>query len=276
MNSVGITIITSDGERNFSDPADLYSAIGSLYQAVNQCNLKAAMAYFALGEMLIKSHEQWAAIGNSLTLGHLMSDAGVHHRKGERAMRFYKKFIDPETGGFSMAIYSEAKHAVADGVANKTQKARMDANGNPSVRAVEVATGLVRTKCSGDVSDTCVGKPFSTEGYVDPCPGQQSDMDRALAGLAQDQDRDHDDDELDAPTPPRMAIGDDKPTGAAGEQMMIDFDFRADGRAIHEQLDHAAQMLDDGDLDPAHATGLKRRIDELNDFIDQLTEEAVA
>ncbi len=65
--------------------------------------------------------------------------------------------------------------------------------------------------------------------------------------------------------------------GASGSQLVLDFDFRADGRAVHHELDRAAAMLDEGTLDEAHAAGIKRHVDALTRYIQSLNDdEAVA
>lgn len=277
MNQNGITIITPQGEQHFGHPNDLYAELNRLCIAVGQSNLDQAKAYFALGEMLVKSLKEMKVLNPAVSMRHLINDSGVHPQKAKRSIKWYGSLADPETGAFSTSLYGDAVHQVAESVEAGTQKASFDNEKNPSIRAISDRIGLNGPKaqrgcleegCSEKSSDTCVpDQPYDKASYVDPNPDGGTGMLTMLDGLDDDLD-----DELDEPVAPRLALT----PGAAGEQLMIDFDFRAAGLSIHEQLDHAAQMLDNDELDPAIAAGLEKRTRELEQYIKDSIQEAVA
>ena len=276
----GITVETCLGSMHFERKDDLCNAIGELYRAVNASNLQAAKAYFALGEMLMKSHAEMLKLDQSASMRRLMVDSGVHPQKGKRAIKWYAMLKDPDDGSFSEALYDEGAHEVAEAIRSGEQRGKLDADGNPSVRSMESRLGLRGQRerdlvCSGTVKDPWVpsSESFKLGDYVDPTPNAPSSIDQmwdSIGALADGEPAHEPSVDLMERTPAGRRLHQapmNQTTGTAGDQMMIDFDFRAGGLAVHEQLDAVAEMFDSGSLDPAHAAGVQRKVDQLMEYI---------
>lgn len=261
-----ITVQTSGGTRVFHQPGELYAEINRLYQSVNQSNEAAARAYFALGELLVKSHAQMLEVGRKDTLGHIMAEAGVHHRKGHRAIKWYKTLMDEEDGSFSMHKYRNAAHEVAEAVKNGTQRARFDEQKNPSVRSMEVSLGLRGRRAQG--CDPRVTTPDDDDGFsvIDVLNRLPSPSDDEL---------EHADPPASARSAHRLVKPSENP-GASGTQMTIDFDLIARERELRTSIEIVAARLAAGTLDTAHAAGIDQRMQKLTKYINSTIEGAVA
>lgn len=269
-----ITVQTCSGTRVYHTPEELHAEIWRLYGCVNKSNEAAARAYFALGELLVKSFEQIKLVDGQMTLKHLIAQTGLHHQKGKRAIKWYRALRDDEDGSFSMHKYRNGVHEVVESINNGTMSADIDDDGNPSVYAVSKRMGLhgpaAQRECLGVGKDSAVPR----EPYVDPYANEPNPVLAAINALPRPVDDDADDESpqmLDAPTALREdhTPDDARAAGASGPQMMINFDLIARERELRTSVQTAAALLKSGSLDQATAAGIDSRLRKAIDYINQ-------
>lgn len=277
MNSIGLTIETSEGVRSFETVEAYYAEVSQLNRHISASNLENTRAYFALGELLVKGHDQLVAEGDPRSRNHLMNDLGVHRQRGKRAVKYYKTLSDPETGAFSLEFYNTAKHQVAEAVARGEMNPRYDQHGDPSTSAIEQVIGIRGIGGKGSVGNQVVTTLQAGNGDFEDFEDESDPMGSILDGIEYEEldeecfeETEYSTDSSPSQSPLSgahhfVASG---PAGVAGDQLVIDFDLLAYEARMHKSLMVSVQKIKSGELEHAHAVGIKSQLEKLTSYLE--------
>jgi len=234
-----LNITIAGTQRTFLSHDSVLKALRDLEHSEKSLNRQAAQAAFDLGRALIDT----AKLLGYGSLNHLYNEAGINGRRAERAIRFAKHYSTDE-GLFDLDAYKAGELCARN--RNKTGESlcNVDAEGNPSLTAVQRAVGLLPDSTKKSTSDTSVGSVNQTKS-IDPM-GMLTELG--------DQHRAERINEVDS-------LSNESTHWNCGDQLVIDFDLVATERKLAKLIERADQEYRSGKMSGHEAAAIDSEID---------------
>jgi hypothetical protein len=218
-----ITIRVAGRDYTLTSHDAVVATIREMERTERSLNRQAAMAAFNLGMMLIAAADK---LGYG-SLNHLYNECGIHARKAERCIRFARRYAAAD-GTLDLAKYKQGECAARNRHESGEHPCKFDAEGHPSMHAVELAVGLRSDKRAESASSD---RPVGTKHQTNP-PAFRSPAEIAAP--------------LMSATAAPAAF--DSPRGAGGGQLAIDFDLIAAERKLADLVALAQRGYEGGDI----------------------------